>query len=450
MTVVNFLDSQGYVRNLVEPCWWSRFDSEGRSESQVLIEVDDFIIGARPEIRGKIKKIFQDRFDFGKWEEDCADYAGRRVQCLEDRVLLDQEKYITEQVTPIPLPKHRRAMKDAELTEEEFQAMRSAVYKINWIAKETRPEMSGLASIMASKLKKAVIDDVLIINKSINFLRATASRPLILWKMCLDDLAYVAISDAGGVGMKHTSEDEEGLPTDHTQGAWIIMATETLPTGKQKVRASPMSWRSSKLKRKVYSTFGGETQAMLQAISEVDWIQVMVRDATRHDVELRSWRNSLSPHMLVMKKDISSDRQPQCTVTDAKSLYDCLLKEHPQGKQDRRSALELAIIVKDLQETRSTVRWVPHQKMVADSMTKPDPLKANGALEQTLKTGILSLVDVGEELAYRAADARHKARSHSASTARLLREYEENGLTFWSTLIRGSCDDCPFGVVKHS
>ena len=449
MTVVNFLSSQGYVRNLVEPCWWSRFDSEGRSESQVLIEVDDFIIGARPEIRNEIKKIFQERFDFGKWEEDCADYAGRRVQCLEDRVLLDQEKYITEQVTPIPLPKHRRAMKDAELTEEEFQAMRSAVYKINWIAKETRPEMSGLASIMASKLKKAVIDDILVINKSINFLRATASRPLILWKMGLEDLAYVAISDAGGVGMKHTSEDDEGLPTDHTQGAWIIMATETLPIGKQKVRASPMSWRSSKLKRKVYSTFGGETQAMLQAISEVDWIQVMVRDATRHDVELRSWRNSLSPHMLVMKKDVAMDRQPQCTVTDAKSLYDCLLKEHPQGKQDRRSALELAIIVKDLQETRSTVRWVPHQKMIADSMTKPDPLKANGALEQTLKTGILSLVDVGEELAYRAADTRHKARSHSASTARLLREYEENGLTFWSTLIGGSCEDYPVGVVKH-
>ena len=136
-------------------------------------------------------------------------------------------------------------------------------------------------------------------------------------------------------------------------------------------------------------------------------------------------------------------RNPQCTVTDAKSLYDCLLKEHPQGKQDRRSSLELAIIVKDLQETRSSVRWVPHQKMLADSMTKSDPLKANGALEQMLKTGVFSLVDVTEELANRASDSRFRARSHSASAARLLREYEQEGMHFWSTLIWGYCEDVP-------
>ena len=85
-------------------------------------------------------------------------------------------------------------------------------------------------------------------------------------------------------------------------------------------------------------------------------------------------------------------------MTDAKSLFDCLLRENPSGKQDRKCALELAIILRDLQETRSMVRWVPHQKMLVDSMTKLDPLKANGALHQFVKTGRLSLVDVDEEL----------------------------------------------------
>ena len=70
MMVVNFLSSHGFVRNLVERCWWMRFDAKGRNESQALIEVDDFIIGARPEIQASIKKIDQDRFDIGKWEED--------------------------------------------------------------------------------------------------------------------------------------------------------------------------------------------------------------------------------------------------------------------------------------------------------------------------------------------------------------------------------------------
>ncbi|CAE7567734.1 unnamed protein product, partial [Symbiodinium sp. KB8] len=323
-----------FVRNLVEPCWWMKFNEAGENEAQVLIEVHDFIVSAQPEIKQQIKDMLHSRFDFGKWEDGAAEYAGL-----------------------------------------------SAVYKINWV--ETRPEMSGLASIMASKLKNAVIEDITVINKNINFLRSTASRPLTLWKVNPADSAFIAVSDAGGVGVKHEVLDEDGLPKRITlKGAWIVLIAE------------------------VFSTFGGETQAMLQGISEVDWIQIMIRVATAHDVELRAWRNSLSPHMLIMRSDCEVRlRQPQCAGTDAKSLYDCLLKEHPPGKQDRGSSL-LAIIVKDLQETRSSVWWVPHQKMLADAMTKPDSQKASGALEQMLKTGIFSLVDVSEELANSASDSR--------------------------------------------
>ena len=44
-------------------------------------------------------------------------------------------------------------------------------------------------------------------------------------------------------------------------------------------------------------------------------------DAVQHDVELKQWRNSLSPHMVIMKSDLQvSEKQPQKSVTDAKSL----------------------------------------------------------------------------------------------------------------------------------
>ena len=136
-----------------------------------------------------------------------------------------------------------------------------------------------------------------------------------------------------------------------------MLAAEKLPCGGQQIKASPIAWRSSKLKRKVFSTYGGETQAMLQGINEVDWLQVMYRDAVFNDVKLENWRCSLSPHMLVMRGQCElGGKQQQCSVTDAKSLYDCLLREHPTGKQDRKSALELAIVLRDLQETKSRVK----------------------------------------------------------------------------------------------
>ena len=170
-TVVRFLTEQGFTRNVVEPCWWMRFNSAGVNETQVLIEVDDFIVSALPGEQAKVRDAFQKRFHFGKWEESAAKYAGRQVQVLEDRITLQQEKYILEQLHPVALAKGRRLEKDSELTPEEFQAFRSVIYRINWVAKETRPEMSGLASIMASKLNSATVEDVLTVNKNVNFLR---------------------------------------------------------------------------------------------------------------------------------------------------------------------------------------------------------------------------------------------------------------------------------------
>ncbi|CAE6953093.1 GIP [Symbiodinium sp. CCMP2592] len=348
-TVIEFLQEQGFVRNLIEPCWWARYRA-GKNEAQVLIEVDDFIITALPDIRAGLRKDFEGRFKFGKWEDDEAEYAGRMVRVLHDRVLIDQKKYIEEQVHPVLLNKGRRSEKDSPLTQEEFEAFRSAIYKVNWIAKESRPEVCGMASILASKLKAATVEDVTILNTRTSTTCATPRADF-----------------------RRTAPKELGWCFLQRLCPWETPRCEL-----------PLWPGEAASYRKVFSTFGGETQAMLQGISEADWLQVMIRDAIYHDVELREWRNCLSPHMLVMKGDVHlPSRQPQCSVTDAKSLFDCLLKEHPQGKQDRRSSLELAIIVRDLQETKSMVKWVPHQKMVVDALTKSDPMKANGALDQT-------------------------------------------------------------------
>ena len=437
-TVTEFLIEQGYQRNLVEPCWFSKFhEKTGQPLSQVLVEVDDFIISTLPSLYQHTKDVFMSRFKFGKWEDDEAEYAGRHVRCTRDAVYLDQHKYITENIHPITIAKHRKGDKKQPLNEEEFQQLRSLIYRINWVARETRPEVAGTASIMASKLHQAVVQDLYTINEVVNFLRSTSTRPITLWKFQASEMTFLMCSDAGGINTKEDQElvDEDGLPCDATQGAWMVLACERLPTGTRSVRASPLAWRSSKLKRKVFSTFGGETQAMLQGVNEVDWLQIMYRDATAHDVQLRSWRSSLCPHMVVMRHDVDlPERLEQCAVTDAKSLYDCLLRGNPSGRQDRKSALELAIILKDLQESKSMIRWVPHQKMLVDVLTKESIKRGNGALVQFLKTGWLSLVDVQQELQHRREDVAYRRRSQKACSERLLKEYEGQMYSFCNFL----------------
>ena len=420
LTVTEFLTQDcGFVRNLVEPCWFSKLDPKsGKPIAQILVEVDDFIIAAHPSYHAKLKQVLTQRFHFGKWEDDRAEYAGRSISCQEDKIEVDQSKYILEQIHPIILPKGRRQHSSDNLSPSEFEAFRSLIYRINWVGKETRPEVSGTASLMASKLKQAKIKDILTVNKVVNYLRSTATRPLTIWSFDPHNMCFIVCSDAGGINTNgYELLDSDNLPTDATQGGWIVLAAEKLPVGKSSIRASPISWRSSKLKRKVFSTFGGETQAMLQGVNEVDWLQIMCRDALFHDVQLKSWRNSLSPHMILMRDlAVIPNRQSQCVVTDAKSLYDCLLRENPSGKQDRKSALELAIILKDLQDTKSMIRWLPHQKMIADCLTKESLDRSNGALVQFLKSGWLSLVNVEEELEHRRTDPSYRKRSLKGST----------------------------------
>eukprot|EP00959_Pyramimonas_sp_CCMP1952_P465348 9488138-Pyramimonas_sp.AAC.1 len=135
----------------------------------MLLEVDDFMIGsANEEARSWLRRLLESRFKFGKYR-DChagsVDFAGRRVTFSDSKIVVDQEKYILEEVRPLSMAKGRMSDKSAPLGPDEFKALRSLVYKFNWVGRESRPEAAGIASILASRLKNATIYDVMCANK---------------------------------------------------------------------------------------------------------------------------------------------------------------------------------------------------------------------------------------------------------------------------------------------
>ena len=74
-------------------------------------------------------------------------------------------------------------------------------------------------------------------------------------------MTFASMSDVGGVGS--TTEELEG-----SLGAWLVLPVDGMLTSRRTVRVNPISWRSVKLKRKVSSTFAGETPALSQAVAE--------------------------------------------------------------------------------------------------------------------------------------------------------------------------------------
>ena len=447
-TVTEFLKSLGLRKSLLDPCVYIKNDEEGGVETLILIEVDDFLIATKDEETQKeLQQKLQTRFQFGKWEKGEADFIGRHIKQLKGEIRMDQEKYIIEKLEAVDLKKGRRSNKEADLEPEEFVGFRSMLYRVSWVAHQTRPEAAGTVSILSSRLHKATVGDAILLNKMIGYLRSTSTQGLRIQQFYPKDMTFIGISDAGGVDGDVRGYGPGGLPEDPVQGAWLVLASNLLPAHDQKIKVSVLSWRSSKLKRRVTSTMASETLSLSQCLGEIEWLQIFYRDIFYGDVQTRDWRKSTSPFLVYLPQECElKSRQQECSVTDAKSLYDALYRQCPTSRQDRRTALELAVIIDLMQKAGSNIRWTPHQRMPVDCLTKADITKGNGALGHLLKTGVLRIDKEEHEMLRRQRDAGARSRTRRASE-KLLRledgdeeEYFSLALAaaVWSTENSGS------------
>ena len=107
----------------------------------------------------------------------------------------------------------------------------------------------------------------------------------------------------------------------------------------------------------VASTLAGEAQAFATASGVAEWVSLMIAEAR-------------SGHLVRQHAQIPS-RVPIIGITDCKSLYDVVDSVSSPGKlEDKRVAIDLAIIKQAKERTHMSVRWCPTELMLADSLTK--------------------------------------------------------------------------------
>ncbi|CAE7436187.1 RE1 [Symbiodinium necroappetens] len=285
-TVQEYLCGElGFRKSLLDPCLYVTQNMEQPIEkwleAMILVEVDDFNVAAQPEFEQGLLDSLRGKFKFGKWLRNEADFNGRHVRVTENDVYMHQEKYVIEKVKALELSKNRRAQKDSPLNEKEAEEFRSMLYRISWLAHQTRPEAAGLTSILSSRLNRATVSDLITLNK-----RSTPS-------------------DAGGVDGLSDGNGADGMIEDPVQASWLVLASDKVPTHDEHLRVSVLSWRSTKLKRRVTSTLASETLAFSQCLGEIEWMQVLYRDMTFGDVTPEAWRQVIRPFTCLLKSGSS-------------------------------------------------------------------------------------------------------------------------------------------------
>ena len=123
-------------------------------------------------------------------------------------------------------------------------------------------------------------------------------------------------------------------------------------------------WRSFRLARAVSSTLAAEAQLMSVASGTVERLMLLLAELID------------GPFSVRQAGDILKRRSP-ILVTDCKSLYDHLCSpSSPTAVEDRRTSIDITIIRESIRNCTMQVRWVPTNRMLADSLTKDagDPI----------------------------------------------------------------------------
>ncbi|CAL1132850.1 unnamed protein product [Cladocopium goreaui] len=319
-SLTDFLKTLNYQQSKLDPCIYKIYKGN-QIEGMIAIEVDDlFMVGG--EMHSEQMAKLRDRFTFGKWVDlkstpEGAMFNGRRLrQTAEGEFQIDMQKFIEERLQEVRLEKGRATQKKSEANDTEKSLMRAACGSLNWLSKEGRPDLSGPASLLSSKLATAKVEDVMALNDVIRSVKKVPE--LCIRIQPLVNMKFGVVSDA--------SFGNDGM---HSQSGQIILSYEDGLQQNKRVRTNVLCWRSGKIQRVVNSTLAAETQSLSRGLGDLLWTMVLFEELRCQDFELRMWPQKLSASKVVAmaSRSTSEELKGSLAIVDAKSLYDQLCKE---------------------------------------------------------------------------------------------------------------------------
>ena len=174
------IESPGHRRSCYDRCIFCLMDESG-PQRHILIEVDDLATHGNAVHVGNVAKL-QKTVKFGKWKSiynSEGDYAGYAV--IQDQAYgfhVHQAKFVQERLSPIVIPRGRRSDKKSETTEGEKRQLRAVWGSVNWVQRETLPDVSALPSLGMGSVNHSTLQDMCDANVTVKRLKAHSPSAL--------------------------------------------------------------------------------------------------------------------------------------------------------------------------------------------------------------------------------------------------------------------------------
>ena len=179
---------------------------EGKLQGLVCIHVDDFLSGGTEMFASTMSKL-GDFFSVGNEDSGSLRYIGVNIDDKSASLSVDQLRYVNG-LTECAINKQSKRKRSDTLERQESYSFRALLGQLNWVAKQTRPDISFEVSEFSSVCDKARVDDVRRANKLVRYLKfnpVIISFPKVLDKNhlsveCYSDAAFGIVTNGGSQG----------------------------------------------------------------------------------------------------------------------------------------------------------------------------------------------------------------------------------------------------------
>lgn len=200
--------------------------------------------------------------------------------------------------------------------------------------------------MLQQRVSRATVADLIAANQLVGKIRDFSHVKITFRSIPIQDAVLVVSTDASW----------SNTETLGSQAGFVTLFANKKITKNEWADVSPLRWKTYKMERKTQSTLGAELMSAARGIAECNWLRSLFAEACCMDYCLeqdQSFRNMLE----------------MVLVVDNKPIYDHI---HGEGVivKDKRMAIDMLLVRKDLHAAGSTVRWVDTRQMLSDALTK--------------------------------------------------------------------------------
>ena len=223
--------------------------------------VDDSIHAVTEAFEKKVLNNLQKVFVIGKRAESSFKCIGLNTSYHTNHIEICQKDY-ADSIKYITISQQRKSEKFHLLNSDEEHILRKVIGQANWLASQTRPDISfDVLNLSCDINKNPVVSHLIEANKMILKIKNKESKLVFPNLGTVDDLKIVAFTDASYADLP----DEAS-----SAGGYVILLVGI------NNHANTLSWSSNKIKHVVKSTTAAEALSLVNGLEKAVYLQVII------------------------------------------------------------------------------------------------------------------------------------------------------------------------------